>query len=265
MTTDDLLSKLRTAIKGPHASIHRLNLARIALCLPPRVDGVGLYALGLSRYAELFYEVEAAWASLIGDPGDITYQQAEIIGQEQGGLDPKTRVQTLLRRLYMPELQRTRALKTDLQFLRALDVTRNPDIWESINDWNAGRQVRQEIHRRILDKPHILVAYIWIMYSSMLYGGRVIRAQLLKAGPDFWGLSAAELSPHRRTPCPLSFWQIDDDVGVKVKFRVRVAEVEQFLSSREQQDIFEEARAIFGMFEMLTRSLDEEAKRINAA
>lgn len=72
----------------------------------------------------------------------------------------------------------------------------------------------------------------------------------------------AEISSHRRLPYPLSFWHIDNDGEVKARFRARMTDVERSLNAREQQDILDEAMRIFGTLEKLTRSLDEDAKRV---
>lgn len=70
---------------------------------------------------------------------------------------------------------------------------------------------------------------------------------LLKAGPEFWGLSGAEIFSRRRIPCPLSFWHIDEEGEVKAKLRPRMVDAERCLSVREQQDILDEAGRTFGM------------------
>jgi hypothetical protein len=230
--------------------------------------------LGLSRYAELFYGIEDAWLSIIGDPVDwISHDtdtnadtEIKIPGAEEND-DPSPQsksIKTVLRMLYIPELLRTRALQNDLRFLTALHPpSTNPSVLIHSNndqDRDTGHQVGQDIRHRIQDKPHILVAYVWIMYSALLYGGRDIRTLLLKAGSDFWGLSVAEITSSQRIPCPLSFWYIDNDGEVKAKFRARMTDVERLLSAREQDDILDEAMRIFGTLEELTRGLDEDTK-----
>jgi hypothetical protein len=126
------------------------------------------------------------------------------------------------------------------------------------NKHNIRRDSRDVIVQRITTKPHLVVAYAWIMYSAILYGGREISAQLLLAGPEFWGLSASELHSGKR-PCPLSFWHVDDEAAVKIKLRTCISDVDHFLTAQEQQDILDEAIEIFNMFEMTTRSLDQKA------
>jgi hypothetical protein len=86
---------------------------------------------------------------------------------------------------------------------------------------------------------------------------------LLKAGPEFWGLSLAEISSQRRIPCPLSFWHVEDDGDVKAKFRAGMSDVDRLLSPLEQQDILDEGGKIFEILEVLTRGLDEDVKVSN--
>jgi hypothetical protein len=135
---------------------------------------------------------------------------------------------------------------------------------EPLKTRDYGRHIAQDIIQRIQEKPHILLAYVWILYSALLYGGRDIRTMLLKAGPEFWGLSGAEMTSQRRIPCPLLFWHIDDEGEVKVKLRARMVDAERCLSVREQQDILDEAGRIFGTLEMLTGRLDEDVRLVDA-
>ncbi|KAJ5669456.1 hypothetical protein N7462_010526 [Penicillium macrosclerotiorum] len=252
----DFVASLRHAIKGPHAAIHRLNLSRIALCLPPQTYSPSLYTLGISRYAELYYGIEEAWLSITGDPGDWICESDNIIQNLQSIQDGK-RIQALLRLLYIPGLLRTKALEADLCRLQSLSGVQTAPVEEP----NLGSEMRKDVYQRSLMSPHILVAHIWIMYSAILYGGSEICAQLRKAGPAFWGLSAAELSS-RQAPCPLSFWHFDDPATTKVQLRARVAEIECFLTPQEQQDVLSEAKEIFRQLETLTLHLDKNANHV---
>ena len=280
MTEEDLLLKLRTAIKWvplasdndphhlavdpfltlsrePHAAIHRMNLSRIALCVPPQVDRPTLYALGLSRYAEIFYGLEEEWVGLIGDPADWVDRGDDDRFTDLDHADSGERIRSMLRLLYIPELLRSRSLRADLSFLESID----PTVGELLHDRNPGIEVKNYVQHRVRTKPHLLVAWIWILYSAILYGGREIRAQLLKSGSEFWDLSATEIKASR-TPCPLSFWHIEDDVAVKTKFRTLIARVDRLLTREEHQEILEESLHIFQKLELLTLTLDDEAAQI---
>ncbi|KAJ5110656.1 hypothetical protein N7532_001191 [Penicillium argentinense] len=254
MTADNLLVQLRKAIKEPHAAIHRLNLSRIALCLPPQVHEPYLYKLGISRYAELYYGLEEAWVSCMDDPADWICDWSDEIALDEvfAVADDKHRVQRLLRLLYIPELPRTRVLDADLCLLRSLSPCDQVSVSENV--WG---EIRKDIFQRIMQKPHLLVAYTWILYSAILFGGREIRSQLLKAGPEFWGLSVTDFASSR-TPAPLSFWNIDDDIAVRARFRHRIARADRLLTNQERQDVLDESAEIFRIFELLTRALDED-------
>lgn len=114
-----------------------------------------------------------------------------------------------------------------------------------------------------MEKPHLLVAYIWVMYSAILFGGREIRAQLLKAGPEFWGLSVKDFASER-TPSPLSFWNIDDNIAVRAKLRDRILKADRLLTFQERQDVLNESKDIFRKLELITTSLDEDTNNYNA-
>ncbi|KAJ5219740.1 hypothetical protein N7468_008944 [Penicillium chermesinum] len=252
MAEETLYSRLRRVIKEPHAAIHRINLSRLPLCLPPNASQPTLYALGLSRYAELYFGVEAEWVACTGEPIEwIAYFDVHQVH----AIDDTERVRALLRLLYMPEIPRTKPLEADIAFLSAMNTVR----LEQFHAQNPGSRIREQIRQRVRGHPHRLVAYIWIMYSALLYGGDRILG-LLKAYPAFWDLSRAELESDR-TPTPLSFWHIDDSVTVKEKFRDAMANLDQFLTPKEQEDILDESLLIFLQFNTLTSRLDDEAQQ----
>lgn len=213
--------------------------------------------LGISRYAEIFYGLEEVWVAVIGDPADWIDRAPDDRIADSCSYGSNERMKSLLRRLYVPELLRTRSLQADLSFLDSMD----PVNTKLILDPNPGTEIRRYIDQHVRKKPHLLVAWIWILYSAILYGGREIQAQRFKAGPEFWDLSGKELKA-RRTPCPLSFWHIDDASAVKNKFRALILHVDHLLTREEHQDILEESLHIFQKLKLLTLSLDEEAKQV---
>lgn len=56
----------------------------------------------------------------------------------------------------------------------------------------------KHIENSVVAKPHVLVAYAWVLYMALFSGGRYLRASLQNAGTDFWlrsqqqSLSAAQ-------------------------------------------------------------------------
>ena len=169
----------------------------------------------------------------------------------------KERVQAVLRTIYLPELLRTKRLQADFAALKPLHAEMdNLDP----GGGNAGSEFRKYIEQDVSTKPHLLVAYVWIMYQALFNGGRFIRAQLLKAGPEFWGLSAQE-ADLTALPPPLSFWRVQEAELVKARFRDCVVAADKLLTEPERREILDEALEIFRRCELITLQLDEDAAR----
>lgn len=235
--------------------VNHLNTARIPLCLPPQANTSGLYTLGFSRYAQIYLGFEEVWHSIIGDYEDWS-TASEIDDDPIIFSSDEERVKAILRFLYMPELYRTRRLESDLAALNSLDSG------FSLGDDNAGTEFRQYIKQRISENAHLLVAYIWIMYQALFNGGRFIRGQLLKAGPEFWSLSPKEMDP-TNFPSPLSFWCVEDDDAVRMEFKRRVLKADKMLTETERREILDEALEIFRRCRLLTLQLDEQTTALD--
>ncbi|KAJ5095325.1 hypothetical protein NUU61_004681 [Penicillium alfredii] len=250
MAEVDLPSQIKATIKEPHSVVNRLNTARIPLCLPPSVKTPIYYTLGFARWAEIYLGLEEVWHSQIGDPADWT----DLSDDPKAYASDQDRVQAVLRKICLPELLRTRRLEGDFAALKALDPTiANLDLAKE----NVGTQFRSYIKEHIPTKPHLLVAYIWIMYQALFNGGRFIRMQLLKAGPDFWGLTEKEMDP-TAFPSPLSFWCVEEADVVQAEFRNRVVKADNLLTETERQEILQESLEIFRRCELITHQLDED-------
>ncbi|KAH0593468.1 hypothetical protein MHUMG1_08605 [Metarhizium humberi] len=250
----DLPSKIKKVIRQAHGKVNRLNTARIPLCLPPRTKSPAIYTLGLSRYAEIFLGLEKVWNDLIGDASEWMGNTSD---EPSSYNSDQERVQAVLRTIYLPELLRTKRLQADFAALKPLHA--EMDNLDS-GGGNAGSEFRKYIERDVATKPHLLVAYVWIMYQALLNGGHFIRAQLLKAGPEFWGLSAQE-ADLTALPPPLSFWRVQEAELVKARFRDCVVAADRLLTEPERREILDEALEIFRRCELITLQLDEDAAR----
>ncbi|OAA36479.1 heme-binding peroxidase [Metarhizium rileyi] len=251
MADTDLPLKIKHVIRTAHGKLNRLNTARIPLCLPPQAKSPALYALGLSRYAEIYLELEDMWHAQVGDAdewmGNTSYEP-DAYGSD------KERVQAALRTIYLPELLREKRLEADLAAMKLLD----PSIVNMLAaQGDADSEFRQYLKQHVSKKPHLLVAYIWIMYQALLNGGLFIRAELMKAGPDFWGMSAEDMDPTALPP-PLSFWCVEEASFVKDQFKECIISAEKLLTEAERREILEESPGILRRCELITLQLDEE-------
>ncbi|GCB20118.1 hypothetical protein AAWM_03003 [Aspergillus awamori] len=253
MTNIDLPSRIKEAIREQHGKVNRLNTARIPLCLPPEAKTPLLYALGLSRYAEIYLGLEKTWLAEIGDPIEWIESTSDNLDSFEGS---KERIQTVLRLIYLPELLRTKRFEADFLALQSLD----PDIAVlNTGEENAGRKFRQYIEEDLPMKPLLLVAYIWVMYQALFNGGLFIRMQLLKAGPEFWGMSAKTMNP-AALPAPLSFWHVDAEESTKTSFRSRMNMADKLLTEAEREEIMQEAVEILCRCELITLQLDADIR-----
>jgi heme oxygenase len=115
------------------------------------------------------------------------------------------------------------------------------------------------IRKAVHEKPWTLVSYAWCFYMAVFSGGRWIRAELLKAGPDFWQeddkVNMSNLSTSR-----LSFWHFPgqfDGEDIKLEFKEHLAAAETLFTPDQRVDIIEEAKNIFQLCASLVDELDE--------
>jgi Heme oxygenase len=142
----------------------------------------------------------------------------------------------------------------------------------------------------IAEKPHVLIAYSFVLYMAVFSGGRWIRSVLSSAGSSFWtklrsaddefsepeelASKSSRSSSILLAPTPavqarlerlgLSFWFFrspTDGLDIKAEFKSRLDALESLLTDEQRQDVVEEAREIFERFEGLVSDLDERVGR----
>jgi hypothetical protein len=147
----------------------------------------------------------------------------------------------------------------------------------------------QHIKRTVQSRPHVLLAYSYILFMALFAGGRFIRATLESAGDEFWdrlpspvlpsllpcdettrrtkrasGLSDEQIPQddfhhHATHTMPLRFFHFqtpEDGEDLKREFKRRLASMEGELSTREKQDIVQESICIFDNMMHLVQQLD---------
>ena len=114
--------------------------------------------------------------------------------------------------------------------------------------------IRETVH----EKPWTLVSYAWCFYMAVFSGGRWIRAELLRAGPEFWYADSEKPTTHL-SERGLSFWHFPgqfDGEDIKLDFKARLAAAETLFTPDERVDIIEEAKNIFTLCAGLVDELD---------
>ncbi|KAI1487581.1 heme oxygenase-like protein [Biscogniauxia mediterranea] len=133
---------------------------------------------------------------LSSSPGTTTPTTTSDIhsrGLPSSSLDPPhppavccPRIHALLAHLRLPGLARSRALRADLLALTGWsERTLREQLGHAASSPALGSflsHARAETRRR----PHVLVAYAWVLYMALFSGGRFIRASLEAVDPAFW-------------------------------------------------------------------------------
>ncbi|KAH7042081.1 hypothetical protein B0J12DRAFT_702482 [Macrophomina phaseolina] len=292
-----LSTEINVATRLLHTNLNRLITARLPLALPPHAASPRLYAFGLLHFSHVYLTFESAWhdithpptalnnpalSSLLEDPwisvsqppptSDTSTAPSAGASSTATPSSPTTPTDpallAFLTTLLPPGLLRSRRLRRDLAALLAL---RPMELDVHLATGYPGPRVAAytaHIRRAVRARPHVLVAYAWVMYMAIFAGGRWIRAQLASAGPEFWegenennkgkgvrGVSFEEIGKRG-----LSFFAFDGDMDgedVKSAFKARLEEAEALLTEQQRREVVEEARAIFEWSIALVEELDE--------
>ncbi|KAK5705999.1 hypothetical protein LTR17_021161 [Elasticomyces elasticus] len=219
-------TEINVATRKQHTELNRLIVERLPLALSsaPRTwrgdKSPALLALGIVAFAQIYFEFEATWAAL---------EQSK-----EKTADGTTAA--WLTHLRPQGLERTPRLRSDVRRL-----TRTTGV-------DAGAVLKDPVpDARLLESPHVLIAYAWVMYMAIFSGGRWIRQQLAEAGPDF------ELAF-------LSFDGDEDGEDVKRDFKARLLHAEDLMTKQERQDVIEEAQRLFDRCIAVVYELDRQVR-----
>ncbi len=165
-----------------------------------------------------------------------------------------------LRGLRMDELLRARRLRSDVLNIVSKAGGRGPDT--EAKGRPRLRAFVAHIRSAAKGKPHLLMAYTWVLYMALFSGGRYIRARLRGAGGEFWSGGDEEGTADRY----LTFWSFEggeDGEDLKAEFKDRFASVEERLTEGEKDEVVKEAvfvmRAVEGVVGEVAEVIGEGA------
>ncbi len=222
---------------------------RLPLALPPHTANPELYQSGIEVFTQIYRAFEGPWRDLVAQPSAYNHWE------------PRTR--DILARLYAPDLVRMETFDADLEYLKSLsrqnyddEADRSTKHEQSLPQLQAFLTHTQT---SMAQRPHVLLAYAWILYMALFSGGRWIRAQLQGAGNDFWGDTTS--MPKSASDHPgfsfLYFPGDEDGEDIKREFRASLAEVETLLTPKERDDVVAESLHIFRFCILLVEALDQ--------
>ncbi|KAK4989100.1 hypothetical protein LTR50_003435 [Elasticomyces elasticus] len=274
-TTNTLPYEINSATRQLHTHLNRLITSRLPLALPPYASTPDLYARGLRHFAQLYFTFEALWS-------DLTRRvHSDELNKTTNG-PPSSTLQssyrTWLADLPPTSLPRTTRLRADLAHLfrnddEQHDPRREPPQTPSTP---AVRAAIAHVQRAVEQRPHVLLAYAWVLYMAIFSGGRWIRSALFAAGAEFWtadddcggdgggdAVSAATENDDAVRPSAgfpgftfLSFDGDEDGEDVKSAFKAGLAGAEELLDEGQRRDVVLEAQEIFRLCISLVEELD---------
>lgn len=249
----ELPVQINASTRKHHIELNRLIIDRLPLALPPSAKSPKVYALGLSAFAHIYLAFEQAFDDL--ERSQAGSEAAE--GEQEA--DHQRKVKAWLSNLRPPGLKRSSRIKRDLQYLPELDRS---------NFSGLDSEIQSHIRDLAAEKPHILVAYTWVMYMAIFSGGRWIRSQLAGTQPEFWtshtnaGPALAEKTPLGMPGFSfLSFDGDEDGEDIKVEYKRRLAEGEDIVSTQEREEIMQAAQELFERCISIVHKLDEEVRK----
>jgi heme oxygenase len=185
--------------------------------------------------------------------GDAFRSAAELTDQDK-------RMNEVVRLIYLPKILRSERLRSDLSRLEAEHG--NNTLLET-EPPNAASYITEAVTTR----PHVLLAYTYVMYMALFNGGHWIRGKLLEAGNVYWSdHDATEITEptHSRSDSLsyLSFWHFDSTQhgeDVRQDFRARLLRASTLLTDDENLDVIHEARKVYEMCRDFVLELDKDA------
>ncbi|KAK1828276.1 hypothetical protein QBC39DRAFT_265378 [Podospora conica] len=254
---------INSATRTTHTHLNKTILSRLPLALPPSTTTPDLYTTGLLHIAPIYLLFESLWLNLVSPttPPPPPYLSPSAIALFPHDLSPSPspppptppptcppHIHQILTNLLPPSLPRTPSLHADLTLLLAGAPPATPLRLPPLTSPRLAAFL-SHTRRSVASRPHVLLAYAWVLYMALFSGGRFILATLESAGPEFWSGSS-----------PLSFFRFPGENNgedeVKGAFKARLAELEAGLSEREVEQVVQEARCVFENLVLVVGELD---------
>lgn len=220
---------INAATKVLHTELNRLIIERLPLALPPYTHLPTRYALGVKRFAAIFLAIEREIDLLAQKREESTTKHSEDVN-------------AWLENLLPDGLQRTQRFSDDV-----LHLEKRTRTVLNIDQRVAKEQAR--LHAVVATRPHVLVAYVWIMYMAIFSGGRHIRKHLASVDESFWTGRTNDIPEKQSLSMPgFTFMSFDDDSDgedLKTEFKRRLAFADDLLTLEERAEVVEEGRVLF--------------------
>jgi heme oxygenase len=269
----------------------------LPLAIPPFANTSSKYVSGLFHITPIYTTFETLWQEIVestcqsDDPREAFYdnylQSGDLVPITENGasqvetINPRTH--SLLSFLLLPSLLRSNVLRHDIQALTGTSEDEIEEQLEKVSKHGNLAEFIEHMENSIGRKPHVILAYAWVLYMALFSGGRILRGVLQAAsgiGRLFWERELSPIRPLNSFDGPrhqlrsdasslaeknrmgrsrsrslleeagdglgfFSFPGTEDGEDIKTEFKKRYAEIEVRLTEEEKADTVEEALHIF--------------------
>jgi hypothetical protein len=196
---------INAVTRAAHSKLNKLIIARVPLAIPPRAADPSTYAAGLLHIASIYVTFESLWQNILDCPPlSSTHEgRANSCPEENPKLAPRSnsvvtndeepdpptvfeRLRSVLSRLYLPGLMRSNRLRADLGHLTGWPDHVVEEQLRAVGQTGRLAEFLAHMKRGVQNRPHVLLAYAYILFMALFAGGRFIRASLESAGDTFW-------------------------------------------------------------------------------
>lgn len=214
-TQRPLAESIAAATRSVHAKLNKIIIARLPLAIPPRAADPSLYASGLLHITPIYDTFESLWKIIAESPqlstpgeagNDCKLSQPELtpVSNVESNLRHRPalceRTRSILTSLYLPGLMRSGRLQADISSITGWSPDVVNEQLAAISQSGRLAEFTRHVRRTIEKKPHVLMAYSYILFMALFAGGRFIRATLESAGSEFWEQTPSPIPP-LEIPC----------------------------------------------------------------
>ncbi|KAI1864602.1 uncharacterized protein JN550_008889 [Neoarthrinium moseri] len=267
---------INIATRSVHTQLNKLIILRLPLAVPPQAEDPSNYVSGLLYIAPIYNAFESSWQKVLEAPVSAENNPAtdrhsceacgpaSTVHHAPNVLDAPhqavvcSRIHSLLEHVHTSSLERTEAIKEDIMSMTGWPSALLEEQLSSAAESPFLSAFVKHIRQAVQNRPHVLLAYAWVLYMALFSGGRFIKASLARIDQDFWTANLMTPSKHAEA-LPLNFFTFDGPDGgdeIKVAFKKRLAESESLLTAGEREDVIAEAKRIFEFMVEIVGELD---------
>jgi hypothetical protein len=182
-----LAESINATTRQLHAQLNKRIVAYLPQALPPRAADPSAYFTGLLHIAPIYTTFETLWHAILTRPPHCKDESWSGTGAASPESLPHVcdRLHFVLGVLHLPGLLRDSQIRRDIEAMTGWSKDKTDQQIADLGLRGPLGSFLKHIKKVIYDSPHLLIAYLYILYMALFAGGRFMRASLESAGEVF--------------------------------------------------------------------------------